>query len=234
VRSGWSKLADSHSYGIVLALIVVTFLWAITFPTAPWARAVLVILQSATLLAALRTSGVAPRLLRLALGVCTLAVAGSVAAVASNSIDGGIAVALVSVALVSITPLAILRGAASFTVVTVRTVTGALCIYLLIGMLFAALYGVIDEASGGSFFVQQSAGNYADYLYYSYVTQTTVGFGDLTTASGAGRALTTLQALLGQIYLVTVVAMIVANLGRSRGRAQDELEGATPPPAPRT
>ena len=56
----------------------------------------------------------------------------------------------------------------------------------------------------------------ADFLYFSYVTLTTVGYGDLTAAGGFGRAVAVLEALLGQVYLVTVVALLVSNLGRGR------------------
>jgi hypothetical protein len=48
------------------------------------------------------------------------------------------------------------------------------------------------------------------YLYFSFTTLTTVGFGDLTAGSDAGRMLAVMEALLGQLYLVTVVAFIVA------------------------
>ncbi len=55
-----------------------------------------------------------------------------------------------------------------------------------------------------------------DRLYFSFTTMTTVGFGDLTAAGDAGRMLAITEALLGQLYLVSVVALIVANLGRTR------------------
>jgi voltage-gated potassium channel Kch len=66
------------------------------------------------------------------------------------------------------------------------------------------------------FFVQTQKATTADYLYFSYVTQTTLGYGDFTAAAGLGRALAVLEALIGQIFLVTVVALLVSNLGRTR------------------
>ena len=53
------------------------------------------------------------------------------------------------------------------------------------------------------------------YLYFSFVVITTLGFGDLTPRTDIGRVVVSLEALSGQIFLVTVVAVLVANLGRA-------------------
>ena len=66
------------------------------------------------------------------------------------------------------------------------------------------------------FFAQEANPTSASYLYFAYVTLTTVGYGDLTASGNLGRALAVLDALLGQIYLVTVVALLVSRLGRTR------------------
>jgi hypothetical protein len=219
------RLLESHSYGFVLALIVLTFMWGISFPAQSWARVVLVALQSATLLTALWTSRARPRFQRWAWAGCSLAVVASLPAVASDTDLARTTAALMSLAVVAVTPVAILHSTRSFTTITARVIMAALCIYLLIGMSFAALYAVIDASATGPFFAQTDDATYSDYLYYSFITQTTVGFGDLTTISDVGRAFTTVEALMGQIYLVTVVAMIVANLGRPRHSAREEPEG---------
>jgi hypothetical protein len=71
---------------------------------------------------------------------------------------------------------------------------------------------------GGPFFVTVAAPGAVDYLYFSYVTLTTVGYGDLTARGDAGRMLAVCEALLGQLYLVTVLALLVGNVGRPRPR----------------
>jgi hypothetical protein len=58
-------------------------------------------------------------------------------------------------------------------------------------------------------------------VYFSFVTLTTVGYGDLTASNEVGRAVAILEALAGQLYLVTIVALFVSNLGRERQRTQD-------------
>jgi hypothetical protein len=99
--------------------------------------------------------------------------------------------------------------------VTVEAVIGVLCVYVLIGMFFASVYGSIQRL-GGQFFAQGGHEASASYLYFSFTTLSTVGYGDLTARTNLGHTLSVSEALLGQVYLVTVVSLIVANLGRRR------------------
>ena len=101
-------------------------------------------------------------------------------------------------------------------IVTVQTMFGVLCIYLLIGLFFASGYGLIEAVSDSAFFATGFTGDSSDFLYFSFATLTTVGYGDLTAATDLGRSLAITEALIGQIYLVTVVALIVSNIGRAR------------------
>ena len=103
--------------------------------------------------------------------------------------------------------------------VTVEAVLGVLCVYVLIGMFFAALYGAIDHIGSGSFFAQTTTATVSQCLYFSFTTLTTVGYGDLTASSNLGHTLAVSEALVGQIYLVTVVSVIIANVGRHRRAA---------------
>ncbi len=104
--------------------------------------------------------------------------------------------------------------------VNVRTVAGVLSIYLLLGMLYSTGYQLIADLSSGPFFQQSSDPTTNEFLYFSYLTMTTTGYGDLTAATDVGRSVAIGEALTGQIYLVTVVALIVGNLGRSAGRVR--------------
>ena len=93
--------------------------------------------------------------------------------------------------------------------VTTQTVLGALCIYVLIGLVFAnADYGV-QLVSGNSFFAQSGHHGPADFAYFSYITMATVGYGDLSPATGLPRTNAVLEALMGQIFLVVLVARLV-------------------------
>jgi hypothetical protein len=119
------------------------------------------------------------------------------------------------------TVLVIARRLVRHPAVTVQTITGALSIYLLLGIFFAFIYGFIGTVGGGAIFAQNARPNLVDFLYFSFVTLTTLGYGDLTPVSNLTRMLAITEALLGQFYLVTVVALLIAHVTviRHRGDA---------------
>jgi Ion channel len=93
--------------------------------------------------------------------------------------------------------------------VTYETVLGALCAYVLIGLLFAFVYLAVDQFRDTAFFAQPGPHDQGEFLYFSFVTLTTLGFGDLSPSPGLPQALTALEALIGSIFLVTLVARLV-------------------------
>ena len=93
--------------------------------------------------------------------------------------------------------------------VTYETVLGALCAYVLVGLLFAFMYLAVAELRTEPFFAQPGPHQQSEYLYFSFVALTTLGFGDLSPSVGLPQALTVLEALLGQVFLVTLVARLV-------------------------
>jgi Ion channel len=114
--------------------------------------------------------------------------------------------------------------------VTIQSIYGAISAYMIIGLMFAAFYGAIWHLGGGSFFAgQQSAQhqtNVPTIQYFSFTTLTTLGYGDFTAASDGGRAVAVVEALIGQVFLATLVARLVAAFRGPVGPAQ------TPQPAP--
>ena len=131
----------------------------------------------------------------------------------------GIVLKLSNLLLVTLTPgaivVGIIRTLRERSQVTVEAALGVICLYLLLGMLFAFLYGVIGHVDG-RFFAQHVSATTSRCLYFSFITLTTVGYGDLTAVSNLGHTLSASEALIGQIYLVTVVSVIVGNLRRVR------------------
>ena len=93
--------------------------------------------------------------------------------------------------------------------VTSETVLGALCAYVLFGLLFAFVFLAVADFSDASFFAQPGPHSQSEYLYFSFVALTTLGFGDLSPAVGLPQALTVLEALFGNVFLVTLVARLV-------------------------
>jgi Ion channel len=96
--------------------------------------------------------------------------------------------------------------------VNAQSVTGAVCVYLLLGLAFTFVYGALAALDSGPLFVQGTDGTLALRLYYSYITLTTVGYGDYTLVSNLGHMLAVIEALAGQLYLVTVVALLIARI----------------------
>jgi len=95
--------------------------------------------------------------------------------------------------------------------VTRETIFSAIVAYLLIGLMWAFLYMVLEKLAPGSFSFSEKAlrSETKQFQYFSFVTITTLGYGDLTPLTDKASALAMLEALIGQIYLVVLVAWLV-------------------------
>jgi hypothetical protein len=209
-----ARVRASHSYGVVLALIVVEFVFMSVAPNSPWADSTLVLLQSATLVTALYTSGVARADSTISLTLVTLAAASAVALLifGGNAFTAlvGIVSGLLTIATIATVALGVVdQGQAN-----VQAVTGAICVYVLIGIMFVFLYGVLAALGSGPFFAQGIDGTRSLRLYFSFVTLATLGYGDYTAAGELGRTIAVVEALIGQLYLVTVIAVLVSRMQR--------------------
>jgi voltage-gated potassium channel len=103
--------------------------------------------------------------------------------------------------------------------VSFQTIQGAICGYLLLVLWWSFLYFLIGLFNEDSFrgLVSDSGRASTDYLYFSFVTMTTLGYGDISPISEAARSLVNLQALTGQFYMAILVARLVAI--QTRGEA---------------
>ena len=120
-------------------------------------------------------------------------------------------------------PTVVLNRVLRHPVINFETIMGAVDAYLLIGLAFAVFYATLNAVDTHYFFVQSTTPAAVDFVYFSFVVLTTVGFGDLTPRTPIGKVVVPGEALLGQIFLVTIVAALVGNLGRQRpGRSQAE------------
>lgn len=204
-----------YRFGLVLGLIVVTVAFSLAAPEGDGARFIAVILQGAVLVAAVVASRTHPGVIGFSVLVTVVGVVGTAAALFGTAQFGNSSAAVVLLFYVVLTPPAIAYGlikqfreAGS---VTLQTMFGVLCLYLLIGLVFASAFTAIQDISDKDFFTTLR-GERDDFLYFSYSTLTTTGFGDLVARTDLGRSLAITEALIGQLYLVTVVAVIVSNL----------------------
>ncbi len=225
-RAARARRSVSAGYGLVLALVSASIAFQLLSTGGSGERFLTVALQAATLVAAVWTAGARRPVVRLAAGVAVVVVlAAGVLWLLHGSVPPA-AAGLVNGLLVAVAPATLaaglVRALRSERAVTLRTVAGVLAIYLLAGMFFSFLYSVIGAFDSDAVFAGHAQSTAANNLYFSFVTLATVGYGDLIPGADVTRMFAVAEMLFGQIYLVTVVALIVSNLGRSR-------EPVTPP-----
>jgi hypothetical protein len=132
-------------------------------------------------------------------------------------VDAGNSPQLFWLVLTAAAPVVVVRRLLQHERVTRQTLFGALSGYLLIAIALSFVFRAITVFEGIPFF--GSAEPTTTYIYFSLVTMTTVGYGDFAAVTQFGRLASGLGALLGQVYLVTVVAMVVGLLAQRRGQA---------------
>jgi len=210
-------------FGLVFLLTLTLLVFVIVTPAANWSRAVGVALQWLALLAVVATS-------RARTGVRQPVAVGIVALMAFTVVGeaaGGLSDAIlfaISGTLSAAVPLALVGGLMRLVRahgVTPQAVAGALTFYLLVGLVFAWLIGFVAKVQSDPYFAQTAHASTSQVVYFSFAVLTTTGFGDLTAATHLGRALAVVEMLLGQLYLVTVIGVLVGNFaGNARRRSE--------------
>jgi len=125
----------------------------------------------------------------------------------------------------------ILRAIVAQPRISADSIYGSICAYLLLGTAWGAIYSVHETIQPGSFaaagdltpMLQAADTRESVLIYYSFVTLTTVGYGDITPVSAAARTLSWLEAMMGQFYIAVLVASLVGirvSQGQVRERTQ--------------
>jgi len=211
----------SHRYGIVLAVALATVLFLIVSPESSWSRAIGLLLAGGMLLVVITTSNGATWRQRESAGLVTLATTVALLlAIGFEWIPVWVGTA-VSAVLVLMTLVELVRGLIVLLRargVIVQAVAGALAVYLLVGIVFAFVITTMARVGHGPYFAQGTDGSESQRVYFSFTSMTTTGYGDLTPGQRGGRAVAVLEMLTGQIYLVTVISLLVGNLRQRRER----------------
>ena len=226
-----------NSYASVLCLFVLDYI-AASLARGSWSTILIAFLLNATLLLALHISHVRRIWVMLAvLFLIASMLSAVVSAILPNTTMLDRSVLGMGGILLLFAPLVIARHIATHTTVTGETILGAICVYLLYGMSLAFVFILVGVGSPNGFFGTGQQGNTtSNYLFFSYTTLTTVGYGNLVPATQLGQTLAMLEALSGQIFLVIVVARLVALWGRrnpnaeARQRKAADQETAAPDP----
>ena len=207
---------DTFRYGVVFVLTVVLVVFVIAAPSASWSRATVLAIEGAALVVAIATGRARKQVRYRRTMVVGCAVVLVVVAVATGTITGQLTSA-VTAFVTAWVPVAIAGGLLRLLReqgVTLQAVAGALAIYLSIGLVFAWLIGFIAQVDSTPYFAQHTSGTEGDRVYFSFAVLTTTGFGDFTAATPVGHALAVIEMLTGQLYLVTVIGLLIGNFAR--------------------
>jgi hypothetical protein len=178
------------------------------------------ILVASALLVALRASGLARRWQHVAdalilLGIISLIAVLVLTEVAHEELPDRLMTGapVLIVVLAFLTPVSVVRRLLQHRTVSLSTLVGAVSVYLLIPVTYYYVYVALNRDSGGTFFATPQPTQ--SFMYFSLTTVTTTGYGDLTAQTSLGRLFANSEAVIGQLYLVTVVAMIVGLMAAS-------------------
>lgn len=221
------RVGRRHRYGVVLFVTVAITVFSLTAPDTGAARVATLLGAGATLVIGVVTSRAPARTRHaIAIALAAMVVAGALTTVLAETRPAGV---LGATAVLTGATIAVIAGGLARLIVergvVVQAVLGALAVYLLVGLTFAFVVGTLTDALSAPYFAQGGDIVQSRRTYFSFTVLTTTGFGDLTPGVGIGRLLAVLEMLFGQLYLVTVIALLVGNLGRGRGRERDAPTG---------
>jgi hypothetical protein len=206
-------------YGLLFLLILLSLV--LTAANTKWLKIAAVLVQGGVVLFAFLAARAGRRAWRVAVVLVPLAVILGIAGRFGDSRGAETVAAAMNLVLPAAAIVVLGRRIVLEPFVSSRTIIGLLCVYLLIGMTFAATYITIAVVSGEPFFVQTDHAQPVDFTYFSLVTLATVGYGDLTAANPMPRMLSAIEGLTGQLYLVTVVAVAVSRVRTRRDRSPE-------------
>jgi hypothetical protein len=206
----WSRFIArvADAFGVVLVLVLTTYVLGSLMAYEGWTAILITASATATGIVALVSARASARVIRAAVVAGAVAVVLTVIAAAVDSSTGLGAAALIVFVLLGTATVEVLAAVISESEVGFRTILGAISVYIQLGLLFVFVYSAVDHFQAGQFFgVPIVAG---DYVFFSVTTLTTTGYGNLVPAAQPGRMLAGLEMLIGQIFLVTLIAGLVS------------------------
>jgi hypothetical protein len=232
-RERWQQRAERarDAFGLVLVLVLATYVLTSLLTNRGWSAVILTLATSATSVVALTSSHARPGFVRGAILVSGLTIVfATIAAVSDTHLWLNFASTL-QVALLAVAMGSVLHRVVSTAEVGSRTILGAISVYTAMGILFTYLYGTVERIQSSAFFEGVAHPSGSDFLFFSYTTLTTTGYGDLVPGGQPGRMLAGLEMMIGQIFLVTLVAGLVSlwRPGEALKRRRERRSGNAEP-----
>lgn len=235
-RQRWLRRAEqiSDEFGLVLLLVLITYVLTSLLENRGWDAVVLTVATSATSVVALVSSHARIEAVRIALLLSAITVILAAIGAADEDHIWLEFASVIQISLLCVAMGAVLRRVVSAGEVGSRTILGALSVYAVLGILFTFLYGAVDRIQSGPFFEGVHDPKGADFIFFSYTTLTTTGYGNLVPGGQPGQLISGIEMMLGQIFLVTLVAGLVSlwrpgeRLKRRRERGSGEDAPASP------
>ncbi len=211
-RERWLRRAEQarDAFGLVFVLVLTTYALASLIENRGWTSVVLTIATGATSVVALVSSHTRARVVRVSIALAALTVVFAAIGAAAGDRTWLNLATVIQVGLLTVAMAAVLRRVVTAPEVGSRTILGALSVYAVLGILFTFVYGVIDRLQAGPFFEGHPHPATSDFLFFSYTTLTTTGYGNLVPGGQPGRLVSGLEMMAGQIFLVTLVAGLVS------------------------
>jgi hypothetical protein len=211
-RERWMRRAERvrDAFGLVFLLVLTTYVLTSLLSNRGWSAVLLTVATSATSVIALTSSHAAPRLVRGAILLSALTILLAAVAAISDDRTWLNCASVVQIGLLAVAMGAVLRRVVTTAEVGSRTILGAISVYTVLGILFTFLYGTVERIQGTPFFEGVSHPAGSDFLFFSYTTLTTTGYGNLVPGGQPGRMLAGLEMMIGQVFLVTLVAGLVS------------------------
>ena len=212
-RGSVSDRPAQFRYGVVFLLVLALAVFVIAAPSANWSRAVAAAIEGAALVVAVATARERRDVRYRNAVIVGVAMIVLIVLVATGAVPRGF-VEAANVVVTAAIPVVIVRGVLRLVRrrgVTVEAVAGGLAIYLSVGLVFAWIIGFITHVSSTPYFAQHTDGTVGDRVYFSFTVLTTTGFGDFSAATPAGHAIAVIEMLTGQLYLVTIIGVLIGN-----------------------
>jgi Ion channel len=229
------------AFGLVLALVLLDYVLSSLLGNRGWPAVLITLSVCTTSIVALVSSHSAHRAVRIGIGVSAISVLFTLIAALTDThlwlnFAAGIQIVLLVVAMA-----AVLRRVITTAEVGSRTILGALSVYAVLGLLFTYLYGLIDRLQSTPFFEGHPSPEGSDFIFFSYTTLTTTGYGNLVPNGQPGEMIAGIEMMLGEIFLVTLVAGLVSLWRPGEGlkrrlerRGQAGVESPSPEPGSTT